>query len=396
MIKMHDVLFGEFIEIEDDKNILVVDCGCDNQSKYVSEKHNSFQNHVENWEIMNHLIQNQKYVMISHFHKDHINGFEYLTNTIFKEVFVPYISRSSKGAFIFKKALLTYLFGGKQIRESAKSYLSQVELAAKLSGKHIGCITPVGRGDKFNIGKDSHEILWPPKLKSINIDLNELNAATIKLNNYKELSNIISLINELFEEYNKYLDVINNDTENNQNINYNFDRIPNLLNNFYELVVVVDMQTIKRIKIEVEEINKIIKQMNNDINKTSIVDLINYQKAKKGERSSILLTGDITKDIFENILVYDIPPVTILKAPHHGTSITKHYSDELPEANYVLISNGKYSRRKIVDNYKRYLTNGQIECTHGISVLGNNVCKIYELEMECPDKCRCRWSGIIV
>lgn len=394
MIKMHDVLFGEFIEIENDKNILIVDCGCENKKSFKSEKSMTFKEHVENCGIIYCLIENKKYAMISHFHEDHINGFVYLENCRFHKVFVPYISSYSKGAFIFKKALLAYLFGGYGIRKSVKSYLYQVELVAKLSAKRISGIVPVGRGDKFEIGEDNHEILWPPKLNSIEIHLTELNSAIIKLNNDEELSNIIELIDKLFAEYNKYLDIINTDNINNSGSNYNSDNIISLLNDFYGLVAAIDVKTIRRIKDEVKEINKIIKQMNGDINKTSIVDLINGEESKSGKKQSVLLTGDITKDIFENILVDDISSVTILKAPHHGTNITKHYSDKLPDAKYVLISNGKFMRRKIVSNYTKYLKSGEICCTHGTSISGTNICEIKATTGICPYKCTCYQKGI--
>jgi len=397
MIKMHDVLFGEFIEIEDNFGNLIIDCGCDNKRTFFSEKGIGFENFVKNYSSTYIEKKNSKRVMISHFHDDHINGFEYFPKRKFEKVYVPYISHNEEeGAFIFLEAMIAYIFGGHIIKKKTKAYLEQVTVCLNLSANGLKGICPIGIDDNYNYGNYNHEILWPPKVNMIEWyycskickHFKLLKKTINKLRQYGSLGELLNLIDKIFDKYKKYLFIINT-TDIQVEFNHNDFRI--MLEKFYIEVNRIKPEILNSIKNNINEIRSIIRIINKDINSTSIVDLVKDNKNYK----TILLTGDITRDIFDDYISDHVDRIYILKAPHHGTNKKKHYTNKLPKAEFLLISNGGFKRRKIVDNYaKKY---HKIYCTHGKCLSGCNECEIFiNNKSSCPKGCSCNRKEIII
>lgn len=390
MIKMHDVLFGEFIEVTDGESYIIIDCGCGNTKKFLSEKGQSFQSYVQ---TQNNLYKGKKVdLMISHFHEDHFNGFEYFKNLNIGNIYLPYISSDGQSSFIFKEALISYIFASNRMKLKIEPYINQVEFILNLRKNNLNDgispkLSPVGIGNIFDSGGYKHEILWPPKPEcNIITKTRYIDDVLESLSRINEFDSVVDTINKLSDMYIQFWEEI---TEQN---NSNYDDYSKLLNSYYDIVNGIDRNVIKETKGRIKLINNIIKGMNTDINKTSIVDLIT-----KDNKEIALFTGDITNNIYDQYISKRVNKVSVLKVPHHGTNVKLHYSKVLPKADNVLISNGNYGNRKILQEYSSYLKNGFIYCTHGIQKNKKNTCKIKSYNRNnCPKKCLCTQGPIVI
>ncbi|MBX4261312.1 hypothetical protein KTC96_06515 [Clostridium estertheticum] len=386
MITMNNVLFGEFIEVG---NELIIDCGCKNTGIFSSVMGRTFFEYLDIWNTAFTLIGGEKNVMISHFHKDHVNGLDHLAAHQFNRVYVPSITLDNGGIHIFKKSLLCYVVGSYNIKKIAQVYLNQVYLANELAINITG-IMPICRGDIINIGENIHEIKWPPIKGQIGISVTVLNEVINALRQENYIPKIMDMIDQISELYNRYIEMVN--AHGDFIIESGIELINNItisLEKFYTAVDNIHLDEIKRIKERIDHISQLNRQIRGDINRTSIVSLMRYNVMD--EEKVALFTGDITSDLYNKYIGNDIDKVNILKVPHHGTNERHHYSDMLPDAEILLISNGIYRIWNITDRYNRYLINGEIICTNG-----SQTCKINNNNNGCPLNCSCKNGDILV
>jgi len=118
-----------------------------------------------------------------------------------------------------------------------------------------------------------------------------------------------------------------------------------------------------------------------DMNDTSIV----FQN----EKLKCLFTGDATNIAMRQIDRNQdfLTEYSLIKLQHHATG--RYYSESLPHADRLIISNGGYTNFKIGYKFGKYLNrgNGKIYCTNGVDGR-TNYCEIYEDNgRNCPNNC---------
>ncbi|WP_312652260.1 hypothetical protein [Proteiniclasticum sp.] len=142
-----------------------------------------------------------------------------------------------------------------------------------------------------------------------------------------------------------------------------------VINTIYELVDIDN-------KIVEKEYNKFIYNMNS-------CSTIMHKSSK------LLLLGDSTKSVINYLSSKGIfyKEYYILKASHHGTYT--YFTDHLPSAEYVLISNGGYKNRRICKEYVDNNQNkfGYVFCTNA-KLQPDSYCDFARINGNChPTKC---------
>jgi len=91
-VTMLNVGFGDCFLFEEDRDVLVVDCGSANGNHTLRSAVDKIQRALDR-ERTTH-----RSAMITHFHTDHVNGFKLLRRQkVFDRVYVPYIAADAAG-----------------------------------------------------------------------------------------------------------------------------------------------------------------------------------------------------------------------------------------------------------------------------------------------------------
>ncbi len=324
-----------------------------------------------NFSTFTRSLMDEKIGLVSHFHEDHINGFNhYFSNGgrfnhfILPDMFPVNIS----GKTLLERMIILSLFG------SRRSYtFHATQEALDLIDNIINSKTRVqfvSRGDYIDFDrKKQFEVLWPPRendyLDSFCSSLFDTLFGI--LNNLGVMEIYRSIIENLilFREGNVVLG-------RNASLIHGFNKLRGIVQTFQS-----------SLKNEYDSIvSKAITLTNSDINKYSIVF---------HEPERILMTGDVTKNVLDVEIYSDLSSkYSVIKAPHHGTNRQKYVPNNLPKTDNLIINNGgtSYLRRKISKDYFDYNLKGVItnvyctnesllrrcECRNYGSICSSNIC----------------------
>ena len=372
--------FGESILLYEGDSCLLVDCG--SESKY---KEGYFDNVVR--ELTKHP---KKSLLLSHFHKDHINGIKHLYNHSqigFEVVYLPNIFEN--GNVALELLVLQYL----EECGSKKSDSYQIwQLLYDLIKKH-NQIKLIERGDDFDCANIRFKALWPIKDdKTASDTWRNIKAST----NYTffstdQITFIANKIRNAIYFMIGYEDVTEKYKRAEEELSESLESFRSLRTSYRELLMTKDKES-QKTKKQIKPLFKEIKE-----NEHSIV----FHTAEEGELQ-ILMTGDITSKnmgLIANNLIAPFIPLKkhyhIFKAPHHGTST--HYFNLTTEHSYdrVLISNCETSNEKKRGSIcEEYILNGiakHLYCTNTIK----KRCEYMKKNNQSANICvNCKASGI--
>lgn len=353
-VTMFQMGFGESILIHQDDSCLLVDCGSE------SSKRQQYFNNV-NKELDNYL---HKALLVSHFHTDHINGIKYLSRENlhdFERIYLPHIFAADDYSV---ELLIT-------------EYLLEALLDRRRRSSQIwGCLIPMveanrpvvllRKGVSFHSAGCSFQTLWPPEISE-----NSKNVWEAFVEEHSVLQLPRQAIHELAQKTRRVVQQIAGIADAPTQSETSGIELQALLQQFAVLrdgyirtpwpndVIALDIRkaawaAYKAIK------NK---------NETSIV----FQTTDESKQQ-ILMTGDVTQDIMEKVVAFDVSTIwpqkkqyDIIKVPHHGTE--RYYFDFSKYYNYrqLYISNGETTwserrRGKISVKYFAVPHTSSIQC----------------------------------
>jgi ribonuclease BN (tRNA processing enzyme) len=287
-IIMYNVGFGDFFVLKDKSEYCIVDCG--------SVRKSSIGNIARN--VMS-SFSSHSYIkgLVTHFHDDHFNGYKELAKTnasCFDELIIPFITidQLTGKMILIELAIYFYIFLNSNTHSWSVSnnILTCLGTLIKLSkGRNIRCVS---QGDRFCIGSQIFEVLWPKRViefdENIKKYLDELDARSTDIVGLKSLKESIT---QNFMEWRK----------KSENSEINQTELDNICN---EQVSLLDELDKLHKKYLTKPSSNIISDplryhgtylFSRSINSTSIVfhDSLNNNK-KYGK---LLMTGDVEKKL---------------------------------------------------------------------------------------------------
>lgn len=348
-IDVHDVGYGECVVFEGEQNkILMVDCGSMNTVlKHAGVK---FKDYVTDFIIPRYRDVQEKNFLLTHFHRDHFCGFKYILKkekNFFDKVYIPYPSRSAANRVpLLEMAIYAFVFLKRQqsCASMSTSALFIFEFLRKNSCKSK--VYPQKKDDFFEFSGVTYKVLNPesdffPFSRDF-IQLLEQLDDLLKSSFDKDLVNDFFYFRKLFcDEY------------------VNCCELCRICEDFSDERISKCIDEISYCAVELNELSK--KLVCTDIS-YGILDVLNkestgvlyssaqnsasivFQNAQSDVLSggNILMTGDVTSEIF-SLLENDLfSSYNVVKAPHHGTA--NYWSDVLQRvgSSHLIISNGEY------------------------------------------------------
>lgn len=363
-VRMYNVEFGESILLDGETENLLVDFGSEKGDDTLLTK-------VAD-DIMRESAGKCIYSMLSHFHKDHINGFlkTNLSQSVeIKKLFIPsVVEMDTKGGRIscaqieVLKDIFEAIILQKKGSGSKNPEITLYSLLKKImdTKSHVRSVHFLKRGDSFFFENSRYDVLWPDfdhiklhgkTVKKV-IKVSEWlgivqksdgkdDGAEEKKISFRLVDEFIGAIVEVYKELaaqeesgdfspesreEQYRDLMNEAAEK-------YEKIVQLIQ---EKALVLDDD-------QITELQAVVRSIGNNQNRISIV----CHNIEAEDESRIMLTGDVENTDLELIVNNDPQlkvsmPIAeryaIIKAPHHGTDT--HYIPTLPQSKYILTSNG--------------------------------------------------------
>lgn len=350
-IKMHNVGFGDCFILTNKHHHLIVDCGTRNYRDN-RRSPSSFKNFVDQC-ILQEISNNPAHeysALITHFHQDHYSGFKHMSKkytNIFSCLYVPFLlvkDSVNDNYFLLDQIICSYLI----YAMSSKYYT-----LANDALKHIRNLAPLAKNNNirplcfrqnFCIYNKRFDVLWPDPIYTyltainneysyniIEITHDALQAIDRSSAIENTTEKILRIKNELIDLFSNWYTSYNHDDFKTTKISELINRMDNPLEELLKIKKSIDQEKIGNFRLH----SKLGKSLIVSENSTSIVF--------HDRDTQILMTGDITTNIIDNVLVNRFNNhYNYLKVPHHGTH--GHYSQNLPFACNFLISNGYHAR----------------------------------------------------
>lgn len=356
-IKVFDVGFGESILLEHEANALLIDCGSDGQNK--TAYFNSISTQINNMRL------NKLSLMISHFHRDHTNGFSSIADSLYtncEKIYVPKIFTYEHPNLIdlsIMQTMLGTILNGKI--ENVLCWTLQNIQERRIS------VEEVERGNVINECDCDFEILWPiPKrINCLEFFKNTIDCINgyLKKTSGKNIdaTTITQISDRIVHFLNAYKSGKYNELHGNMlGINSEIESICRLL-----IGQIPKMTKKERAKIY-DRICKI----------SSLIDDYSIVCQSRFHGNSTLFCGDIKKRNGIMKLLEDNRPLPscamydnyrFIKAPHHGTD-SAYYNFSTP-CEYFIVSNGETRMPKRGKISSKYFDNNidsqyTMICTH--------------------------------
>ena len=354
-----------------DKNEnLLVDFGSDDPASDLSAVAAKIQDERRNEANSNEISPLS--VLVTHFHKDHINGFlkESLTASV---VYLPDIldmSRFGGKINFLQLCILEDIFRCISLNQKLK--ITLYDLLIKLCDLK-STIVFLKRGCEFSVSGKVYQVLWPSFSDSAihGRVQNRVLKALIKLGiaSSSELdkrtakSDVKQILSGLQESSDSITELSAADLKEVDNF------IGSLLKG-YDLAISSQWEELQNYSAELQEkYNKLVEFIDNLKNaseystinektRKELIELTNsmrkqankisivFQSVPEEDVSAILMTGDIPSGEFNKLLNREIasgPQISkqynIIKAPHHATST--YFTNHLPKCDIILASNGR-------------------------------------------------------
>lgn len=384
------VKFGDCCIIYYNDQGLLVDCGSDNSSGKLNSDKFAYSK-IED-EISNHQITD---ILITHYHKDHINGILNIPDCYQVEhSYLPYSIVDKQVPFAKGIARLLAVAPDQSwgLRLS-KTILLFFEKIERISNQ----IVFLKRGKSIKFDDNSFRVLWPEVMDSIAFNHFRRDVPEDKI------CRQITLLDEEYSEnslHNSFIEITDNSdligsaqefASLFSNAIRKWDPEADMSREDFLMSGVIEMANVlekgrKEFRASISErqletvakfsslqYHELIKTMN------AISTIIDYE-------SKFLLLGDATPSVLVHIRGEFEPQYDYIKVQHHGTD--RFFVKDMPSASIKLISNGGYMNRKVSE---KYIGENKIVCTDA----HNNpkcFCGYYEANCCCSPKCT-RLSG---
>ena len=358
-VTMFQMGFGESILLHDDESCLLVDCGSESP-----HKEDCFANVVRELE----KYQNRS-LLISHFHTDHINGIKYLCEKYshgFNMIYVPDIFTAGNRSLdlLITQWLLEGIMN--QRRRAYHIWHLLLDLVkAKL------CIRPIRRDDQFTAASCDFQALWPmpdeiaPELERVWDLVND------RLPYYQQFC---SNTEQLVSQTNEVVLALSRSNLSNEEYTQQEKRLK-LLIEIYDNAQNSYIETIK-VEIGIEKFKRQIQELYEHISNVNDTSIVFHTVGTSTNR--VLMTGDAGTTTLERIIdemsinhTSKMIHYDIIKAPHHGTKSCYIDFTRYFEFDTLMISNGRTTRpdSKRGTIYEGYLQNTatyNVACTNTI------------------------------
>lgn len=409
-----NVGFGQSILMEEEGDQLLVDCG--SSGKNASKKYEATISCIR--EQMQY--SRRKLALLTHYHEDHYSFFSELDKQSFDGVYLPCAAfkrnrETGELECVFvEETILGYILGASCKKDAEMFLCNQIRMLLDLV-KDNGWIAVPRRGDIFHLGKTKCEVLWPDISENAGFSIHEekrrKQIQDIKsfLSDYLEnweLFNQIrdNIINELYNFYRSISDItgiIEEDNYVSGQMRHRDLEEQSYLIKREELEGIFERQTgnIKKLgdisasilesfkeknQVALRSLrSRVSRIFNEDNNAISIVfqDMIEKEDYASNQSHRFLLTGDITKKIIKKRLFTHrtFQVYTVIQCPHHGTR--SHFSDALPSAKQLIISNKKYGNHGCISflyghYYPFLVARKYIKCMDMFAWLYNRECLV--------------------
>ena len=415
-INMYDVKFGDCFIFENDNesNSLIIDCGSKMKKADMLPKVDEIiELHIENKQRCEALI--------THFHVDHIKGFQYMyidknKKDIFDKFYIPYILTTDEEGVnilaeevIFLYLTLSSISKGFIIAKSLLEYMHMVNSLVKHS-KDIVCLY----SDKiFSFDNVNYKVIWPDKEREVSRRAREncIHRIDVIKDLFKTDEEINGIVFKFKENMKRWFEQLENNDNNNE------EKEAKIRDILEKQSKVIEKLNEKRRKFDSKKLTQnqkkslyyLSKDLSKTMNENSIVFhneisdnnlahmnilqeaiLEKNEKIIQSEKFSIyfeednnfkypiLMMGDITTKIIDRYLKYRFYNINYeyVKVPHHGTKT--HYSENIPKCYNFLISTGKFGNYNgICDRYQLHkMVGGRRICTSGYINTTNNNCEV--------------------
>lgn len=161
LMNVFDMGFGESILLKSDNASLLVDCGSKTK-RNVELQVSSIRSNINKQGSIN--------FMLTHFHKDHFNGFERLVqgNRQYQAdvLYIPWIDFNKGEVILFDIAVYLYLLYAKQDTDVSFLLKNQIYFILECV-KEDGLVYALKRNDCFEFFGRDMEVLWPQKVELI-------------------------------------------------------------------------------------------------------------------------------------------------------------------------------------------------------------------------------------
>lgn len=390
-IKMNAVKCGDCFVIESGNEKLIVDCGSDNSGLGLKKSEFAY-SRIED------LIKNNDDLdlLITHFDADHYNGILEIDDVeCFRNIYIPYYFFNN-GEVV---QTLTYilLFAKSRTHASIKTK-GLIELLTKIPKliKSTGSIHLVRAGKRIYLGMDELEALWPECNSSYGTNywsskLRELRDVSKKfvmsLRNDLQIEidelNIEGIVQEFTRILVKYMEgcleagIKETIEEIAGELSYQYERIIEInrrINLIYESIE-YDNYNLYRMYWNIREcIRSTHNNLITDMNSSSII----FHK-----EDDILFLGDASPRVIDYLRkensIWD--RYKVVKLQHHATE--RYYTNNLPESEISLISNGGYKRRRVGELFIDQAN--KVYCTDAWK--NSDYCACFTNNGECSEKC---------
>ncbi len=407
-IEMGRVKFGDCFVISNNCDKLIVDCGSKNKGSGKLAYNELL--------TMVNLNTCKLNLLISHFDDDHYNGIleiDESSNTgLFNNIYISAYLHNNKTAINNIGYLIALGLEKKYSSNYPKNLCELFIKIPKLINKN-GKLILVKSNTEVHVGNDKFISIWPDiNPNNISIDFDD----TIWKNILDKLFNLeisfkeLNKGNESKYNHNNFMSL---NIENSVNIFSN--SLENYMNYFYEGTIEKVIEAGQELKISLERILEINKDVNKFYNKIKLLvreaptlnnnisffhNYNNFQKKinkqykiliKDMNSSSIIMhkdndilfLGDAPPKIIKNLSQKGLIMKTYqaIKVQHHGT--INYFYQDMPRAKFYLISNGGYKNRKISEKFIEYAD--FICCSNAWEDL--RYCEYFSKNKRCSYKC---------
>ena len=384
-IRMYDMRFGDCFLLQEGAEYFLVDFGSD--TKFNLED-------VAD-DIKNTCGKNTLSVLLTHFHKDHINGFhetELPKNVNISTIYLPnVIAMNARNCEInyLQLHILREIFEAVVLQKSPSTITLYKLLEDMMKAKSK--VVFLQRNNEFVFAKRKYDVLWPcfdelqihgktvkriikvaewiglvsgektERIEHVEDDLKQI-----------KLKIVQTFIDELAEAYVQLSNRQEVDSDIMQKLEAEYGKIDKWIAG-----VSKELDDSKK-----REIKSVIQRMVKEENRISIV----FQDRSRNDCSKLLMTGDAAKSDLKKVIDNKIADtlkisrkIGVIKLPHHGT--TSHYLSDLPNCKRLLASNGEGNPQR-----------GKIAYEYGGFYVSNRLC-----QMLCTNK-RCELreiSGVV-
>lgn len=384
-LKMYNVQFGDAFLLYGQGENLLVDLGSIQREFNFTPIRDS---------IREESADKQLSLLLSHFHRDHWSGLRnqpvgHMLPSL-NRVYIPDIfrmRRPGKVDVVVRSLLSEFLEAVLLERRPAFSLADLLREVLPGLPKERICL--LSRGDVFQMGGQSYEVLWPHldeksvvprRNRQFQIFLERIESKlAIGEGEVGLLATLEAIADMLLKEFRDYLDHDNLERRLTE---------PNSYENLYFQIGKLAESLSEELKRDIGELREKTRyyagQLSQDWNRISLVF---QERTEEMNYDGVLMTGDAPISVLKKLEHGDFsgPKLqthfAVIKAPHHGTKT--HFCDILPNCRYICISNGSgnHGYEKISEQYEYvYGCLGKkvdIYCT-------NTRCEFLERKKFCP------------